>query len=336
MRLIKAAILVMFLGWAGCESTEPMLTVDAAAVRDGAGRDALRREGSVQPFDGPTVVDASVEPDGKPTVDAAPKPDSKPGNMRNDQVTVPTFASTKNISKTIVITQAGVYDYQNVLHVWNGPGACNQQENQPYILRIAASNVTVKNFAYKNAPDGIHIGTANDGQGYNSGDSITNIVLDNVVGWACEDALTTQYGVQNVLIKNSLFLGNPNPNYRDKLLQLNFGDVTIENTTLMDTATCMMFKGSQHITVRNSRFINCDRGVNGSDHDGILGKIGTGPSTLTSEYNESYFAARAWQFWGGYRFLTGYGKISITSKGDRLFDSGLNDVRDGATLVLLP
>ena len=96
----------------------------------------------------------------------------------------PTFSDTGYIDETIVIDSPGTYDFGNVLHVWDGSGTCNQTENQPYILRIAASNVTLKNFAYQNAPDGIHIGTSSQGQGHSDGDYITNIRLENVTGWA--------------------------------------------------------------------------------------------------------------------------------------------------------
>ncbi len=250
----------------------------------------------------------------------------------------PTFSGTQNVSRTIVLDSPGVYDYNNVLHEWTGGGSCNQTENQPYILRIAASNVTLRNFAYRGAPDGIHIGTANDGQGHSSGRSITNIVLDNVTGWACEDAMTIQYGVQQVTIRNSLFLPNPNAQYRDKLLQFNFGDVEVANTTFYGggDSLCMMFKGGQNIHVHDSCFMNCDRAMNGSTIHGIVGRISTARSELLSERNEGHHAARARTFWDPWKFYTGEGNVHIVGVGDTLNDNPREDMDQGATLTTRP
>ncbi len=256
------------------------------------------------------------------------------GPGRKDALPPPTFADTKSVSSTIVIDEPGVYDYGNVLHEWTGSGSCNQTENQPYILRIASSDVTLRNFAYKNAPDGIHIGTANDGQGHSSGRSIGNIVLENVTGWACEDAMTIQYGVQDVTIRDSRFIGNPNQSYADKLLQLNFGDITIERTIFESSLTCVMFKGGQNIRILDSVFVDCDRAVNGSDHDGIVGNISSDPSTLWTERNAGYFASRAPVFWDPWGMLTAYGSITVDSTADLLCDAGRHDMRDGAVLNL--
>lgn len=254
------------------------------------------------------------------------------GFPRNDAIPVPVFSDEVNVSSTIVIDKPGVYDFENVLHVWNGSGSCNQTENQPYILRIASSDVTLRNFAYRNAPDGIHIGTANDGQGYSYGDSIDNIVLDNVTGWACEDALTTQYGVEEITIMNSTFFANPNPDHQDKLLQLNFGDAVIEDTTFVGSDTCVMFKGDQDVEIRHSRFIDCNRGINGSTIHGIVGSIGTGPSTLETECNESYFAAHAWEFWGGFKAATAFADVDGNSVNDFVYDNGIHEAQDGGSL----
>lgn len=246
-----------------------------------------------------------------------------------------TPSRTESVNRTIVIDEAGVYDFNNVLHRWTGSGSCNQTENQPYILRIAASNVTVRNFYYENAPDGIHIGTANDGQGHSSGRPISNIVLENVIGRACEDALTTQYGVRQVTIRDSMFLPNANASYRDKLLQLNFGDVTVERTTFYGggDSLCLMFKGGQNIVVRDSCFNDCDRALNGSTINGIVGRISTGRSDLLSERNEGNHPARARIFWDPWKFFTGEGNIHMTSVGDTINDNARTDMEAGATLT---
>jgi len=260
-------------------------------------------------------------------------PPPPPFECRNDN---PTFNGTVNVNETIVIDTPGVHDYQNVLHRWTGGGVCNQTENQPYILRIAASNVTLRNFAYSGAPDGIHIGTSASGQGHSSGRSLSNIVLENVTGEACEDALTIQYGVQDVSIRNSLFLPNPNPEFRDKLLQLNFGDVHIERTTFFggDLSTCVMFKGGQNIHIQDSCFNDCDRAINGSTIHGIIGRISNDRSDLLSERNEGRFPDRARIFWDRWNFFTGSGDVHMISVDDMIYDNARADMDQGASLTV--
>lgn len=264
-----------------------------------------------------------------------PPPAPRPDGPRY-AIPTPTFDEVRRIDRTIVIDAPGVYDYEGVLHEWTGPGDCNQTENQPYVLRIAASNVTLRNFAYRNAPDGIHIGTSSRGQGHSDGSPIHGIVLENVTGWACEDALTTQYGVQDVTIRDSLFMPNPEARYRDKLLQLNFGDITVERTTFYggQGGTCLMFKGGQAIVVRDSLFHSCERAVNGSTQNGIVGRVSRDRSTLSSEGNEANYGGEARPFWDPWEFLTGDGDVHITSAGDRIFDGGRNHVDEGATLTV--
>ena len=115
------------------------------------------------------------------------------------------YKKRKKVRKTIKITSPGVYDFENILHEWNGKGKCNQAEKQPPILEVLVSNVTIKNFAYRNAPDGIHVGP--------SSSQLRNIKFENVTGWACEDALSTLRGAAQVEITNSRFFGNPNVIY---------------------------------------------------------------------------------------------------------------------------
>jgi len=265
------------------------------------------------------------------TCEASPPP--PPFECRGDN---PTFNGEVNINQTIVIDTPGIYDYHNVLHRWTGGGTCNQTENQPYILRIASSNVTLRNFAYKGAPDGIHIGTSASGQGHSSGQSITNIVLENVTGEACEDALTVQYGFQNITIRDSLFLPNPNPDYRDKLLQLNIGDVEIDRTSSWGggLSTCLMFKGGQSIHVRDSCFTDCDRAINGSTIHGIIGRISNDRSELLSERNEGRFPDRARIFWDRWNFFTGSGEVHMISVNDMLYDNARDDMDQGASLTV--
>jgi len=219
-----------------------------------------------------------------------------------------------NFKKRMIITKGGTYDFKNTLFYWNGPGTCGAPENQPYIMRISASNVTVKNFGYKNAPDGIHIGTADDGQGYRYGDKITNIHLDNIKGWACEAGMHTQMGATDILISNSVFRGNPNYAEADKIFQLNFSDVTFDNVQFYDSQVCVMFKGNQTITIKNSYFSGCERGVVGETLEGIMGHIGTGPSIAYSSNNVADMPS-TWFNWRNF-LVANDSKISIYSDQD--------------------
>lgn len=226
----------------------------------------------------------------------------------------------KKFNQRLIIKKSGVYDFKNTLFYWSGKGTCGAPENQPYIMRISATNVTVRNFGYKNAPDGIHIGSADDGQGYNSGTTLKNIRLENVTGWACEDALTTQYGVKDLTIVNSKFYGNPDYSKADKILQLNFADVTIENSEFYDTLVCVMFKGGQTIKIKNSFFSGCERAVVGETLNGILGKIGTGPSIAYSEKNVADMKSSGFDY--RYYLVANDSKITMNSLNDVVKNGG--------------
>lgn|GEM_PF-1954090 len=239
----------------------------------------------------------------------------------------PTFKSTKNITKTIVITKSGTYDFKNVLHIWKGKGSCNQTENQPHILRIQASNVTVKNFAYRNAPDGIHIATCGSGQGNTCSGKISNITLDNVVGWACEDVLTTGRGTSRITIKNSMFLGNPNTNYRDKCIQVNFGDdLTITHTIFKNCKRPIRFKSGSQIKLIGNRFYTFQHAVKGDTYKDISNIIPNRQANVTAEKN--HFQD------GNYAYYM-EGKIKVTSTND-VFRQVKNTryTKDGASISI--
>lgn len=288
--------------------------MDASVVMDATARpDAARDSGTRADVIADVVADrAPVRPSGIPSwvvytstgggvvgsIGAAPST-AAPSTVREERIT-----------STIVLRTPGVYDFGNVMHRWAGSGRCIQLENQPPILHIAASNVTVRNFAYINAPDGIHIGAAvGAGQGYNAQPRIENIVLDRVSGYACEDALTTQHNTWNISIINSWFHGNPAVAERDKLLQLNFANnVRITATTFVNSPRCVRFKGGASITIERSLFDGCEDAVRGDTFD-TLGLIPRTQSNVTSRrsvyrnYNRTFSAI---------------GLVTITSEQDDL------------------
>lgn len=240
-------------------------------------------------------------------------------------LTQPTTVRNENIRTTIVIRTPGVYDFGNIMHVWTGMGTCIQLENQPPILHIASSNVTVRNFAYRNAPDGIHIGAAvGMGQGYNAQARVENVVLDHVTGYACEDALTTQYNTWNITIENSWFHGNPDVNQRDKILQLNFGNnLRIAGTTFTATPRCVRFKGGARILIEGSLFDGCDDAIRG-DTTTVLGLIPITHSDVTSRRN-------TFRNYG--RTFSAIGDITIYSEMDNL-TGGRHDLQQMGGMVV--
>lgn len=237
----------------------------------------------------------------------------------------PRTVRDESVRATIVLRTPGVYDFGNVMHVWAGTGRCTQLENQPPILHIASSNVTVRNFGYRNAPDGIHIGAAvGMGQGYNNQARVENVVLDHVYGYACEDALTTQYNTWRITIENSWFHGNPNVAERDKLLQLNFGnDFRIAGTTFVNSPRCVRFKGGARITIEGSLFDACQDAVRGDTID-VLGLIPTTHSDVWSRRN----TYRTYD-----RTFSAIGDVTIYSEGDTLTSGRRQQEMSGGRVV---
>ena len=147
----------------------------------------------------------------------------------------PVSNGSKNVTSTIVISKSGVYDFKNVLHIWKGKSwSCGgDKENGPQILRVEASNVTIKNFHFigdgktkgsKGLGDPIHIATCGNGQGNQCSGKQSNVVLDGIFGHACEDMITVGTpGNSNITIKNSYLKAGPNKASWDKTVQVNFG-----------------------------------------------------------------------------------------------------------------
>ena len=165
---------------------------------------------------------------------------------------VSTFNGTVNVTSTIVINKAGVYDYKNVLHIWKGQNwnCTGELENGPQMLRIEVSNVVVKNFAFvgdgksfgsNSLGDPIHVTTCGAGQGNKCAGSIANITLDGINGHACEDMITIGTpGGSNITVQNSNLRANPNKKVWDKTIQNNFGkNLSFINNRFIGGARCI-------------------------------------------------------------------------------------------------
>jgi hypothetical protein len=205
---------------------------------------------------------SSAPPPENPGVPGTPPPESR---RPTDDRLYPDQNGHKNVSQPIIIDRPGVYDFKRVLHRWRGAGSCDQGEGQPYILLITANNVTVKNFYYQGAPDGVHVRCHDNRDGCKG--EIRNIVLENMRGHACEDALTVRRA-RNVHIKGGLFAENPDSRYRDKTMAMNSSkEVLIDGVYFKGGATCVRFKSGADIRVKDSVFDGCNHPFIGDTTD---------------------------------------------------------------------
>lgn len=202
------------------------------------------------------------------------------------------FNGTKSITSTIVITKSGVYDYKNVLHVWKGSNwTCSAgKENGPQILRVEASNVTIKNFAYigdgkthgsKGLGDPIHITSCGTGMGNtckNSGPK--NVVLDNIFGHACEDMITIGTpGSSNVTIQNSTLIATPSKSAWDKTAQVDFGSsIKFFDNVFVGCKYGLRLKPSTSSEAQGNIFNDCSVGIMMSAKDATITNSKNGPS----------------------------------------------------------
>jgi hypothetical protein len=203
------------------------------------------------------------------------------------------FNGTKNVTSTIVINKAGVYDFKNVLHIWKGnKWTCNvQKENGPQILRVEASNVTIKNFAYigdgkthgsNGLGDPIHITSCGKEQGnLCPGKGPSNVVLDGVFGHACEDMITIGTpGGSNVTVQNSTLIAGPNKANWDKTIQVNFGtDMKFYDNTFIGCMRGIRLKPNTSASIEGNTFKNCNTAVQMSTKDKDIAPMKNGPSS---------------------------------------------------------
>ncbi len=211
----------------------------------------------------------------------------------NDLYKLSRFNGSKEVKNTIVITKPGTYDFKNVLHIWNGRNHdCDAgKENGPQILRIEASNVIIKNFAYvgdgkthgsSGLGDPIHIASCGRGQGNTCGSNgPKNVTLDRIYGHACEDMITIGTpGTKNVAIQNSTLIPVPNRGKWDKTIQINFGtDHKILNNKFIGGLRCVRLKPNTSAQINGNSFSGCKYGVLMSTKDSDIAPMKDGPST---------------------------------------------------------
>lgn len=207
------------------------------------------------------------------------------------------FPTRKEVTSPIVISRSGTYDFSGILHIWKGPaGGCEQKENGPQILRIEADNVTIKNFAFRGdgqagsstLGDPIHVTTCGRGQGNECPrPGPRSVVLDGIVGHACEDLITAASpGGDNITIQNSVLFANPNPRFRDKTVQFNFGqNFLLRNNVFVDGERCTRFKPNTSGRLEGNTFWDCKNPSRISSDDADISPMRDGPVTLRLKNN---------------------------------------------------
>jgi len=223
------------------------------------------------------------------------------GSPSQDKPKPPVSVGERTVTKTIVITKAGTYDFKSVLHIWKGANwNCNaEKENGPQILRIEADNVVVKNFHFigdgktkgsNGLGDPIHVTTCGKGQGnLCDRNGPRNVTLDGISGHACEDLITVgSPGARDITIKNSYLKAAPNKSSWDKTIQINFGkNITIHNNVFVGGVRCIRFKPNTTGTVTNNKFHDCGVGLLVSSNDPDVEPMQAGPSTVKIKNNSN-------------------------------------------------
>jgi len=218
------------------------------------------------------------------------------------------FNGTKSVTKTIVITQSGTYDFKNVLYIWKGSDwPCgNDLENGPQILRIEANNVTVKNFAYigdgknygsKGLGDPIHITTCGTRMGNECPvQGPKNVTLDKIFGHACEDMITIGTpGAENITIKNSTLIAAPNSKNWDKTIQTDFGrDLVFKNNHFVGGSRCLRLASNTKSLVTQNHFENCKTPIYVTSKSSGITNMQDGESTLElkdNDYDDPWYSS---------------------------------------------
>ncbi len=232
---------------------------------------------------------------------------SKPNE--NNVPLAPKSSGQKTVTKTIVITRPGTYDFKGVLHIWKGRNwNCNAgRENGPQILRIEADDVIIKNFHFvgdgnthgsNGLGDPIHIASCGTGQGNTcKGRGPSRVTLDGIVGHACEDLLTIGTpGSDSITIRNSYFRATPSKSAWDKTIQINFGTrIKILNNTFVGGARCVRFKPRTQGEVLNNKFYNCETAILASSNDADISPMKNGSTRVRVKGNKFYNVKRETQ-----------------------------------------
>lgn len=206
------------------------------------------------------------------------------------------------VFETIVITESGVKDFENKLHVWKGQDwdCTADKENGPQILRIEADDVTIKNFHFvgdgssfgsNGLGDPIHVTSCGRGQGNKCppGGPL-DVVLDGIYGHACEDLVTVGTpGTARITIQNSYLKANPDPKSWDKTIQINFGDaINFYNNIFVGGSACIRYMANTNGEVIGNSFYGCKNAVRASGDLAPIEPMEPGPVRIRYKDNKCF------------------------------------------------
>lgn len=176
---------------------------------------------------------------------------------------------TKDVRDTIHIREPGEYNFHNVLHVWKGPGKMEQREYQKPILHVHVSGVTIIDFAYKNSPEGVHVGaldwTASNARKKHRKISGVRFVRMQSLNIG-EDACTLQNNVHDVKFIKCKWKGNRGGKKggpgTDKAVQNDNGrEILFEDCEWKDCVRAVRCKSNTITEFNRCKFIDCSYGV---------------------------------------------------------------------------
>jgi hypothetical protein len=229
--------------------------------------------------------------------------EEKPPRADTPDLTPPSFARTRRISKTFIIDRPGVYDFGNELIEWAGPEKCKPQKDGVPAVLIRSSNVTIKNLGISGSPGGIQV-------------TGVNVALENVTAWSCGQAMSVMGDAGRFSIKNSHFYGNPE--FADRLLSVSAGNFIVENTLFSDAEVCLQFGGGQDAKITSSDFVGCKTAILGNTSNNQRF------STMETIQNESWFSDI---------FLHLVGHVRGTSRSDLAYDGAKKKLEKDAHLI---
>lgn len=169
----------------------------------------------------------------------------------------PRTDGVKGVRQTIVIDRPGLYDFANVLHVWEGARWPTDREYGPAILHVRTSGVDVRNFAFAGAPDGVHVGALpwTPRNAIRWGAPVSDVRFDHLQATDIrEDALTCQTNTSRVTLTDCHFWGG-----KDKAIQNDHAtDLVIRRCGFYDGVRSIRFKAGTSGHVHQCAFLRCD------------------------------------------------------------------------------
>jgi hypothetical protein len=277
----------------GCLS---LLALSTAAYAGGGGAPVdpcsiIGRQRLGMSAETPTVPECPVRPP-----EREPEPDLNP----------PAFSRTRDVQDTIVIDRPGDWNFLNELLVWADGRACDPRAEQKPVLKVTASNVTIRDVGVS-AAGGIEV-------------TGVNVRFENVTVWSCKHGLKVAERAGRVFVNNSRFYGDEGARSKEGALRIDSGNVAVSNSLFVNAQACVTLKPGTDVSVEGSDFVGCREGVKADSQKASL----------------IYLATENNRFWHGETYLRLIGAVRATSTADKVFDGKYSKVEKDAHLVVKP